>query len=106
MINYTNLIINLIVFVLLFIFPLMIYLNILKYKNASLGLLVSNKNQTIRAFQIFAVAMILYAANMFTLILIDLYQTTLLKNIYIIISIIMAFTLIYVFYKLYRIMQI
>ena len=106
MIDYTNLIINLIVFVLLFIFPLMIYLNILKYKNAALGLLVSNKTQTIRAFQIFAVAMILYAVSMFTLILIDLYPTTLLKNIYMIISIIMAFTLIYVFYKIYQIMKI
>jgi hypothetical protein len=103
--NISN-IINLILFALLFIFPLLIYYNLKKYKKASLGLLFSNKAQTKRAFQIFAVAMIIYAVSMLMLVMLDLTNIYILKTIYIITSVILTLTLIYVFYKLYRITKI
>lgn len=105
MINYET-IFTLLLFTLLFVFPLMIYLNIRKYRQAALGLLVSKKTEGIKTFKIFAVAMILYAVNMFTLIMVDITQIGILSMIYIILSIILAIILIYVFYKLYRITKV
>lgn len=105
MINYET-IFTLLLFALLFIFPLMIYLNIRKYKKAALGLLVSKKTESINTFKIFAGAMILYAVTMFMLILEDLTQIGFLSMLYIILSIILAIVLIYVFYKLYRITKV
>jgi hypothetical protein len=43
--NIYNALINFILFGLMFIFPLMIYLNLRKYKTAALGRLFSNKSQ-------------------------------------------------------------
>ncbi|OPX58981.1 MAG: hypothetical protein A4E25_01408 [Methanobacterium sp. PtaB.Bin024] len=104
--NIYNALINFILFGLMFIFPLMIYLNLRKYKTAALGRLFSNKSQTIRVFQFFAVAMIIYSFNVFINILKDFYQISLLNSLYIITSIILSLLLIYVFYKLYRIMKL
>lgn len=104
--NIYNALINFILFGLMFIFPLMIYLNLRKYKTAALGRLFSNKSQTIRVFQFFALAMIIYSFNVFINILKDFYQISLLNSLYIITSIILSLLLIYVFYKLYRIMKL
>ena len=97
---------TLLLFALMFIFPLLFYLNVLKYKKAALGLLVSKKAQSIRTFKFFAFAMILYVVSMFILILVDIFPTVLLSIIFIIISTILAVTLIYVYYKLYNITKI
>lgn len=95
---------QIVLFALLFIFPCLIYLNIRKYKTAALSLLFSRKNQTIRAFQFFAVAMIIYAVNTVIRILNNFYPV--LSNLYLFASIILTIFLIYVFYKLYRIMKV
>jgi len=104
--NIYNAWFNIVLFALLFIFPLIIYLNLRKYKTAALGRLFSNRAQTLQAFQFFAVAMIVYALNVFINILDDFYPIPILNNLYIIISIVLTLLLIYVFYKLYRIMKI
>ncbi|EKQ52900.1 MAG: hypothetical protein B655_1571 [Methanobacterium sp. Maddingley MBC34] len=103
--SYNTLFIE-VIFALLFILPLMIYINFRKNKTAALGLLFTNKNKTIRAFQLFAVAMIVYALSMVILLLYDVYNISTLITLYIIISIILALLLIYVFYKLYKIMKL
>ncbi|BDZ68522.1 hypothetical protein GCM10025860_19700 [Methanobacterium ferruginis] len=104
--NIYNAWFNIVLFALLFIFPLIIYLNLRKYKTAALGRLFSNKTHTIKVFQFFAVSMIIYALNVFINILDDFYPIPILKEGYIILSIILTLLLIYVFYKLYRIMKI
>lgn len=104
--NIYEAILNLILFGLMFIFPLMIYLNLRKYKTAALGRLFSNKSQTIRIFQVFAVAMIVYSCGVFIDIVNDYYEISILNSLYIGISIILALLLVYVFYKLYRIVQL
>lgn len=104
--NIYNALINIVLFGLLFLFPLMIYLNLKKFKTAALGRLFSNKSQTLMVFQIFAVAMIIYACNVFINILDDFYDISMLNTLYLIISIVLTFLLIYVFYKLYRIMKL
>ena len=95
-----------VIFALLFILPLMIYINFRKNKTAALGLLFTNKNKTIQAFQLFAVAMIIYALSMVILLLDDVYNITTLITVYIILSVILALILIYVFYRLYKIMKL
>lgn len=97
---------TLFLFALLFIFPLGIYLNLVRHDKASLGLLINKKVQTKRVFQIFAISMILYALSMLILIIVDLYSISIFMNIYIIISVIITIALIYVFYRLYRITKI
>lgn len=104
--NIYNAIINIGLFALLFIFPLLIYLNIRKYKNAAMSLLFSKKPHTIRVFQFFAVAMIIYALNAIIRIINDIYNVPFLSNVYIVTSIILTIFLIYVFYKLYSIMRV
>ncbi|NYB52576.1 MAG: hypothetical protein HVN35_08475 [Methanobacteriaceae archaeon] len=99
--NIYNAIFNILLFGILFFFPLMIFLNLRKYKTAALGRLFTNKSQTIKVFQIFAVAMILYSCAVFINIVDDFYDIPVLNNLYIIISVILTFLLIYVFYKLY-----
>jgi hypothetical protein len=99
-------IIDVVLFGLLFLFPLLIYINLRRYKTAALSLLFSKKSQTIRAFQFFAVAMIIYAISTVFRIVNDIYAVTYLSWIYLIVSIILTLFLIYVFYKLYRIMKI
>jgi hypothetical protein len=97
---------TLILFALMFIFPLMFYLNVYKYKKAALGLLISQKTQSIRTIKFFAFAMILYVISMFILILVDIFPVALLSIIFVIVSTILAITLIYVYYKLYTITRI
>jgi hypothetical protein len=97
---------TLLLFALMFIFPLMFYLNVLKYKRAALGLLVSKKAESIKTFKFFAFAMILYVVSMFILILVDILPEGFLSIIFVIISTVLAVTLIYVYYKLYKITKI
>ena len=95
-----------VIFAILFILPLMIYINFRKNKTASLGLLFTNKNKTIKAFQLFAVAMIIYALSMFILLLYDVFNIATLITVYILISVILALVLSYAFYKIYMIMKL
>lgn len=95
-----------VIFALLFILPLMIYINFRKNKTAALGLLFTNKNKTIMVFQLFSVAMIIYALSMVILLLYDVYNIATMITVYIIISVILALVLIYVFYRLYKIMNL
>lgn len=44
-------------------FPLKIFLNLLKYREAALGLIFTNLNQSILAFKIFAIAVLIFAIS-------------------------------------------
>ena len=104
--NSNSSLITIVLFALLFIFPLLIYLNLRKYKTAALSLLFSKKPQTIRAFQFFAVAMIVYAISAVIRTINDIYYLSYLFMVYLAVSILLTIFLVYVFYRLYWIMRV
>ena len=61
--NTTSSLILLIITFTTFYFPLRIYLNLLKYKEASLGLIFTNLDSSIMAFKIYAIAVLIFAIS-------------------------------------------
>ena len=104
--NTTSSLILLIITFTTFYFPLRIYLNLLKYKEASLGLIFTNLDSSIMAFKIYAIAVLIFAISR----LLDLFNLisnySSIDNLATLLNIITNVLLIYAFYKLLVIIQI
>lgn len=89
-------------------FPLKIFLNLVKYKEAALGLIFTHLNQSIVSFKIFAVAVLIFALSR----LIDLFNIIyplffeFIDNITTILYLVVNILLIVAFYKLSVVMKI
>jgi len=104
-----NLTIALIILILTFFtlyFPVVIYLNLRKYKEASLGLIFTNLEGSIMAFKVLSVAVLIFAIGR----IIDIFNlisfSSTLDNLATILYLITDILLIYAFYKLLVIIRI
>ena len=104
-----NLTIALIILILTFFtlyFPVVIYLNLRKYKEASLGLIFTNLEGSIMAFKVLGVAVLIFAIGR----IIDIFNlisfSSTLDNLATILYLITDILLIYAFYKLLVIIRI
>ena len=104
-----NLTIGLIILILTFFtlyFPVVIYLNLRKYKEASLGLIFTNLEGSIMAFKVLGVAVLIFAIGR----IIDIFNlisfSSTLDNLATILYLITDILLIYAFYKLLVIIRI
>jgi len=89
-------------------FPLKIFLNLLKYGEAALGLIFTNLNQSILAFKIFAVAVLIFAISKlmdFFNIIYPFYFES-IDNITTILYLVVNILLIVAFYKLSTAMRV
>lgn len=104
--NTTSSLILIIITFTTFYFPLRIYLNLLKYKEASLGLIFTNLDSSIMVFKIYAVAVLIFAISRF----IDLFNlisnSFSIDNLATLLNIITNILLIFAFYKLLVIIRI
>lgn len=89
-------------------FPLKIFFNLLKHKEASLGLIFTNLDQSIVSFKIYAVAVLIFAISR----LLDVFNAiqpsfyVIIDNLTTILYLITNVLLIYAFYKLSGIVRI
>ena len=87
-------------------FPVVIYLNLRKYKEASLGLIFTNLEGSIMAFKVLGVAVLIFAIGR----IIDIFNlisfSSTLDNLATILYLITDILLIYAFYKLLVIIRI
>ena len=104
-----NLTIALIILTLTFFtlyFPVVIYLNLRKYKEASLGLIFTNLEGSIMAFKVLGVAVLIFAIGR----IIDIFNlisfSSTLDNLATILYLITDILLIYAFYKLLVIIRV
>lgn len=104
-----NLTIGLIILILTFFtlyFPVVIYLNLRKYKEASLGLIFTNLEGSIMAFKVLGVAVLIFAIGR----IIDIFNlisfSSTLDNLATILYLITDILLIYAFYKLLVIIRV
>ena len=104
-----NLTIALIILILTFFtlyFPVIIYLNLRKYKEASLGLIFTNLEGSIMAFKVLGVAVLIFAIGR----IIDIFNlisfSSTLDNLATILYLITDILLIYAFYKLLVIIRV
>lgn len=107
-----NILISVMIIVLTFstlYFPLRIFINLLKYKEAALGLIFTHLDESILSFKIYAVAILIFALSR----LLDLLNVTYPSRIYdfvdnvtTLLYLIINILLIYAFYKLSVIMKI
>jgi hypothetical protein len=104
-----NLTIALIILILTFFtlyFPVVIYLNLRKYKEASLGLIFTNLEGSIMAFKVLGVAVLIFAIGR----IIDIFNlisfSSTLDNLATILYLITDILLIYAFYKLLVIIRV
>ena len=104
--NTTSSLILLIITFTTFYFPLKIYLNLLKYKEASLGLIFTNLNRSIMVFKIYAVAVLIFAISRFLDLFNLISNSSSIDNLATLLNIITNVLLIYAFYKLLVIIQI
>jgi hypothetical protein len=99
-VNITSSLFILLLSVMAFYFPLKIYLNLLKYKEAALGLIFTKLDKSIMAFKIFAIAVLVFAigrsVDLFNLIP----SSSAIDNMATILYLTTDFLLIYAFYKL------
>ena len=89
-----------------FYFPLRIYLNLLKYKEASLGLIFTNLNSSIMVFKIYTIAVLIFAISRFLDLFNLISNYSSIDNLATLLNIITNVLLIYAFYKLLVIIQI
>ncbi len=89
-----------------FYFPLKIFLNLRKYKEAALSLIFNKLDKSILAFKIYAIAIFIFALGR----LIDLINITsassFVDDAVTVMNLISTLLLIYAFYKLLNIMRI
>ena len=104
--NITSSLILLIITFTTFYFPLRIYLNLLKYEEASLGLIFTNLNSSIMVFKIYAVAVLIFAISRFLDLFNLISNSSSIDNLATLLNIITNVLLIYAFYKLLVIIQI
>ncbi len=104
--NTTSSLILLIITFTTFYFPLRIYLNLLKYKEASLGLIFTNLDSSIKVFKIYAVAVLIFAISRFLDLFNLISNYSSIDNLATLLNIITNVLLIYAFYKLLVIIQI
>ena len=87
-------------------FPVVIYLNLRKYKEASLGLIFTNLEGSIMAFKVLGVAVLIFAIGR----IIDIFNlisfSSTLDNLATILYLITDILLIYAFYKLLVIIRV
>lgn len=89
-------------------FPLKLFINLLRYKEAALGLIFTNLNQSITAFKIFAIAVLIFALGR----LVDIFNViepsfyVLIDNLTTILYLTTTVLLIYAFYKLSTIAKV
>ena len=89
-----------------FYFPIKIYLNLLKYKEAALGLIFTNLGGSIMAFKIYAIAVLIFAIGR-SLDLFNLISTSsIVDNLATVLYLTTDILLIYAFYKLLIIIRI
>jgi hypothetical protein len=104
--NFTISLIILVLTFSAFYFPLRIYLNLLKYKEAALGLFFTNLEESILTFKIYAIAVLIFAIGR----LLDLFNlipsSALIDNLATFLYLITDILLIYSFYKLLVITRI
>lgn len=87
-------------------FPIRIYQNLLKYREASLGLIFTKINDSIKAFKIYAVAVLIFAiARLIDVLLYFSFSIT-VNNITTIMYLTTVVMLIYSFYRLHLIVRI
>jgi hypothetical protein len=89
-----------------FYFPLKIFLSLSKYQEAALGLIFTNLKDSIQAFKVYAIAVLIFAIGR----LIDLFNifssSPLIDDFVTSLNLITTVLLIYAFYKLFRIIKI
>jgi hypothetical protein len=98
--NYTFSLLILVLTFSTFILTVLIYLNLLKFREAALGLIFTNLNQSIMAFKLLAIAVLIFAIGR----LIDLFNlissSHAVDNVATILYLITDIVLIISFYKL------
>lgn len=99
-VNFTSSLIILILTFIAFYFPLKIYLNLLKNKEAALGLIFTQLDKSITAFKIYAIAVLIFAIGRSLDVFNLISSSSTIDNLVTIIYLITDLLLIYVFYKL------
>jgi hypothetical protein len=87
-------------------FPLKIFFNLLKYKEAALGLIFTKLAESILAFKIYAIAVLIFAIGRLLDLLNIVSSYSSLDDLVTGLNLITTIMLIYAFYKLFRIMKI
>jgi hypothetical protein len=109
MIDITDNLISVIIIILTFsgfYFPLKIFLNLRKYKEAALGLIFNKLEKSILAFKIYAIAVLIFAiGRLLDLLNINSAYSS-IDDLATVLNLITTALLIYVFYKLLLLMQI
>jgi hypothetical protein len=99
-VNIASSLFILLLLVMAFYFPVKIYWNLLKYKEAALGLIFTNLDKSITAFKIFAIAVLVFSigrsVDLFNLIP----SSPTIDNVATILYLLTDLLLIYAFYKL------
>lgn len=81
-------------------------MNLLKYKEASLGLIFTNLDSSINVFKIYAIAVLIFAISRFLDLFNLISNYSSIDNLATLLNIITNVLLIYAFYKLLVIIQI
>jgi hypothetical protein len=87
-------------------FPLKIFYNLLKYKEAPLGLIFTKLAESILAFKIYAIAVLIFAIGRFLDLLNTVLSNSSIDDLATALYLITTIILIYAFYKLFHIMKI
>ncbi|PKL66434.1 MAG: hypothetical protein CVV28_10545 [Methanobacteriales archaeon HGW-Methanobacteriales-1] len=99
--------ISVVILVLLdFYFVIRLYLNIIRYKEAALGLIFTHKDQSIMAFKIFGVGIFILAISRFLDVYNYLNSNILISDVATAMVLLTNILLIYVFYKLWIITDV
>jgi hypothetical protein len=105
-VNFTSSLIILILTFIAFYFPLKIYLNLLKNKEAALGLIFTKLDKSIMAFKIYAIAVLIFAIGRSVDVFNLIPSSYTIDNLVTIIYLTTDILLIYSFYKLWVITRI
>jgi hypothetical protein len=88
------------------IFPIIIFINLRKYKEAALGLIFNKLEKSVLAFKIYAIAILIFALGRLFDLLNITFGSSSLDDIVTLMNLITTILLIYAYYKLLIIIQI
>jgi len=105
-VNVTSSLIILTLTFLAFYFPLKLYLNLVKYKEAALGLIFTKLDKSITAFKVYAVAILIFAIGRSIDVFNLISSSSSIDNLVTVLYLTTDILLIYSFYKIFVITRI
>jgi hypothetical protein len=99
-------VIIIIVTIIVFVFSLMIFINLLNYKEAALGMIFNKLDKSIVTFKIYAIAILIFSIGRLLDLLNITSSSSLVDETATFLNLITTLLLIYAFYRLLNIMKI